>query len=70
MPKNDDLDELKEMLSDSKLDVGSEPVRTTFLLDTELNKRLNKLTEGKKRGFKTKFYNAAISRMLDELEKD
>lgn len=68
MPKHDELNELKEMLADPKTNIGNESVRTTFLLDAELSTRLDKLTEGKKRGFKTKFYNAAIRSMLDELE--
>lgn len=42
-------------------------IRTTFLFDKELEKRLSKLAKGK-RGFKTMFFNEAIRSLLDELE--
>ncbi|WP_422406924.1 MULTISPECIES: hypothetical protein [Gammaproteobacteria] len=41
--------------------------RVTFLLDRELNDRLNRLAEGKN-GFKTMFLNRAVKALLDELE--
>lgn len=42
-------------------------VRTTFLFDKELEKRLTKLAKGK-RGFKTMFFNKAIESLLNEME--
>lgn len=44
-------------------------VRTTFLFDRELSKRLDRMAKGK-RGFKTMFYNEAIKALLDEMEED
>jgi hypothetical protein len=44
-------------------------VRTTFLFKKELSKRLDKLAENKKKGFKTLFFNDAIEALLDEMEK-
>lgn len=67
MTENKDYDELKEMMSQPKKSIGDTHVRSTFLLDAELLKRLDRLAEGK-RGFKSKFFNAAVKRMLDELE--
>ncbi|MGH0775272.1 hypothetical protein ACQVSN_26970 [Bacillus mobilis] len=53
----------------SKLTVEETHKRVTFLLDRDLNDRLNALAEGKK-GFKTLFLNKAIKTLLDELELD
>ncbi|AYC54163.1 hypothetical protein CHCC15075_1702 [Bacillus licheniformis] len=41
--------------------------RTTFLVENDLRKRLDKLAKGK-RGFKTSFVNTALRILLDEAE--
>jgi hypothetical protein len=45
-------------------------IRSTFLFDKELAKRLDKLSKKKKRGFKTMFMNKAIEALLDEIENE
>ncbi len=52
----------------NKLTVEETHKRVTFLLDRDLNDRLNALAEGKK-GFKTLFLNKAVKTLLDELEQ-
>lgn len=42
--------------------------RTTFLLDNELKTRLDALSAGKQRGYKTDFLNSAVRAMLDAVE--
>ncbi|MGD1416526.1 hypothetical protein P9294_gp193 [Bacillus phage FADO] len=43
-------------------------IRRSYLIDRELDKRLNKLANKQGRGFKTHFINQAISLLLDEIE--
>lgn len=61
-------DDLKEMLATPKVNIEESHVRTTFLLDGELSKRLDKLASGR-RGFKSKFFNRAVQNLLEELEE-
>lgn len=68
MSENKDYDELKEMMATPKKKIEDSHIRTTILLDADLSERLDKLSEGQKRGFKTKFFNAAVRQLLDELE--
>lgn len=68
MPRDNEIDDLKEMLASKKKNVEDTHVRTTFLLDAELSERLNKMADGK-RGFKSLFFNRAVKNLLDELEK-
>lgn len=64
--KNELLVAYKEKVSRKR--VEDTHIRSTFLFDKELSKRLDKLSKGK-RGFKTMFINKAIETLLDELEK-
>lgn len=50
-----------------KLTIEDTHTRTTFLIDNNLRKRLDNLSEGKK-GFKTSFVNTALRVLLDEVE--
>lgn len=63
-PKNiDDL--YKEKLQKEK--VEDTHIRSTFLIQKDLKKRLDKVSKNK-RGYKTLFINKAIQSLLDELE--
>lgn len=68
MTKENQNDDLKELLASDKKNVEDTHVRTTFLLEADLANRLNKLANGK-RGFKSLFYNRAVKNLLDELEE-
>ncbi|MED3325325.1 hypothetical protein P4377_28515 [Bacillus thuringiensis] len=43
--------------------------RQTWLIQNETIKRLNKLSKGKKKGFKTEFVNQALVIFLNQIEK-
>lgn len=62
---NSIMDMYKE--KSNKKTVEETHTRATFLFRNDLQKRLDKLSSGK-RGFKTMFMNKAIEAMLDELE--
>ena len=72
---NDYQKELKEALKKSydakykRPTVNDTHTRNTFLLENDLNKRLNKLSKGK-RGFKTEFLNTAVRQLLDIMENN
>lgn len=57
----------KDALNQEKLEDTHE--RTTFYVRKDLNKRLDKLSKSKKRGFKKIFINIAIESLLNEMEK-
>lgn len=44
--------------------------RSTFLLNKELIDRLNRVSSGQRRGFKTWLVNKAIKEMLDKIEEE
>lgn len=44
--------------------------RATFLVEHELLDRLNSISSGQKRGFKTWLINQAIADILDQIEDD
>jgi len=43
--------------------------RQTYLIRNDLLKRLNRAARRKRKGYKTRFVNLAIERLLDDLEK-
>ena len=45
-------------------------IRVTFLLDRNLNDRLNKICASRERGFKTLCLNRAIEAIVNEYEND
>lgn len=53
---------------ESKMTVEETHTRSTFFVENELLKRLNKVAKKQKRGFKTSFINDAIDELLKDYE--
>lgn len=68
---NKTVDDVAKELKKDYLKKQSKPtmeqthIRTTFLLDRDLNNKLNKLSKKYGRGFKTEFLNKAIAELLE-----